>query len=456
MPSAINLQGNFLNKFLFITYYYPPAGGPSVQRIIRIIQHMAQSGWQGVVLTVREGDYTTEDPGLAERIPAGTDVLRTDFFEPYKLYRRFTGKKAADKIPLAVLSAHSKASYRERIANLFRANLLVPDGRIGWYRCGVRTGIEAVQRDPAIKLVLSSGPPHTVHLIARKIAQKTGLPFIADFRDPWVNIDYYTGVKRNRLITALDRRLEAKVLRSADAITVVGPGCRDQLLQNHNDISLSKTHIIYNGFDPSIYPADKPNPPQERFVITYIGNLPFNRFTPSLYRAISQLNQEGKIAPDVFQLHFYGGIDEAVRRELAGFKIEPYLHFHGFVPHNQAIRATMESYLLLLIINDAPTQKGIVPGKMFEYMASERPVLAIGPLDGDAARIYHRTGSGVFFDYLDELGIKTFIMEQFDNWKQGKWRAVRSPGIHDFNGAVQMKKMSQLFDKLIEKSVASS
>ncbi|OQX95872.1 hypothetical protein B6I21_03170 [candidate division KSB1 bacterium 4572_119] len=191
-----------MKKFLFITYYYPPAGGPSVQRIIRIIQYMAQNGWQSVVLTVKDGDYTMEDSFLFKRIPEGTRVIKTDFFEPYKLYRKFTGRKLEDKIPLAVLSSHSKAGWKEKLANTIRANLFIPDGRIGWYRKGVKAGLEVIKNDPDIKLVFSSGPPHTVHLIGKKLACKSGLPFVTDFRDPWVNIDYYNDIKRNQKISS--------------------------------------------------------------------------------------------------------------------------------------------------------------------------------------------------------------------------------------------------------------
>ena len=435
-----------MKQFLFVTYYYPPAGGPSVQRIIRIIEYMAKNDWQCVVLTVKDGDYTTVDPHLEQHVPAETKVIRTSFFEPYQLYRRFTGKKQDEKIPLAVLSAHSQSTWKERLANVIRANIFIPDGRIGWYRTGVKAGLTAIKNNPDIQLVFSSGPPHTVHLIAMKIARITKLPFIADFRDPWVNIDYYSDFKRNPITVAFDRYLEGKVLSRADAITVVGPGCRDQILEGHQENLRKKTHIVYNGFDPDAYPKNRPAPPRDRFILTYIGNLPFNRFTPSFYQAISELKNEQKISPDKFQLHFYGRIDNNVRHEIEKFHIEEYLNFHNFVPHSEAIRATLESHLLLLIINDTKTKKGIVPGKMFEYLASERFVLAIGPLDGDAAKIYYETGCGKFFEYNDVPGIKNFLIQYFENWKQGNWQPIRSDKIHPFKRSEQFKKLLSLFN----------
>lgn len=442
-----------MKKFLFITYYYPPAGGPSVQRIIRIIQQMANACWQSVVLTVKDGDYTTADPQLERRIPQGTRVIRTDFFEPYKLYRRFTGKKQDEKIPLAVLSSHAKAGWKERFANIVRANLFIPDGRIGWYWNGVKYGLKTIHENPDIELILTSGPPHTVHLIGAALARKTGLPFVADFRDPWVNIDYYSDMKRNPLTVAIDRWLEGRVLSLADAITVVGPSCRDQILEGHKNISIKKTEVIYNGFDPDVYPKEKIEPPRDRFILTYIGNLPFNRFIPSFYQAIAELRAENKIQKNKFQIRFYGRVDDSVKQEIAKFDIHEFLFFHDFVPHEQAIRATLESHLLLLIINDTLTKNGIVPGKMFEYLASERLVLAIGPVDGDAAKIYRQTGNGIFFDYNNIKGIKNFILRQFEDWKQGRWQPVSSKKIKQYQRSEQLKKLEVIFSKLHQKSL---
>jgi glycosyltransferase involved in cell wall biosynthesis len=422
-----------------------------VQRIIRIIQHMRKNGWLCVVLTVNKGDYTTVDPQLVERIPVDTQVIRNNFFEPYKLYRKLTGKKQDEKIPLAVLSSHSKASWKEKIANTIRMNLFIPDGRVGWYRPGVKSGLRAIKNDPDIKLVLSSGPPHTVHLIASTIIRKTGLPFVADFRDPWIYIDYYSEIKRNFLTVALDRYLEGKVLRRADAITVIGPSCRDQIVKHHKDINTQKTHIIYNGFDPDVYSAQQSDPPKDLFLLTYIGNLPFNRYTPSFYQAIAELKDENKIETKKFQVHFYGNVDAAVREEIRDFKIDDFLYFHEFVPHQQAIKAILQSHLLLLLINDTPTKKGIVPGKMFEYLATGRYILGIGPTEGDAVDVFNETGCGTFFDYHDVEGIKKFLIDQYQKWRDGKWKSLKSKNINKFSRPEQLKKIRSIFDSLIIK-----
>ncbi|HEX9972248.1 MAG TPA: glycosyltransferase, partial [bacterium] len=283
-----------MKRFLFVTYYYPPAGGPAVQRIIRIIQNLAKMGWQCTVLTVKNGEYTSLDPQLEQNIPSETRVIRTDIFEPYRFYRKFIGKNKDEKIPLAVLSSHHQASFKEKIANNIRANLFIPDARIGWYKYAVKAGIKAIQDDPSIKVVLSSGPPHTVHLIGHAIAKRMGLPFVADFRDPWLNIDYYHDIKRSRFTLFLDRYLEGKILTRADAVTVVSPGCQDLLIEGHKNIHLDRFHVIYNGFDTEVYPDPAPQPPGDKFIITYIGNLPQSRYTPVLYQAISELKREGK------------------------------------------------------------------------------------------------------------------------------------------------------------------
>jgi len=436
-------------QFLFVTYYFPPAGGPAVQRIIRIIQYMAEMGWQCIVLTVKNGEYTSLDSQLAKEIPAGTEVIHTDIFEPYKIYCKFIGKKEGDKIPLAVLSSHSKASWKEKIANTVRANLFIPDARIGWYNYGVKAGIQAVQKNCAIRLILSSGPPHTVHLVAKRIAKKTGLPHVADFRDPWINIDYYSGIKRFPLSLAIDRYLEKKVLSSADAITSVSPGCQDLLTDHHHNLDPGRFHIVYNGFDPSVYPQPVPEPPGDKFIITYIGNIPYSRYTPFFFKAISQLKNENKISPDHFQVHFYGNIDSSVRLELKASGIDDFLHTHEFIPHQQAIIRICKSHLLLLIINNTHTKKAIVTGKLFEYLGSRRPILCIGPVDGDAALILNKTQGGLCFDYNDISGMKEYLLEQFQNWQEGKTLKSLPSQIETFSRHQQLKKMVVVFKSFL-------
>ncbi len=440
-----------MNKFLFVTYYFPPAGGPSVQRIIRIIQHTTGMGWEPVVLTVKNGDYTSLDPSLEKVIPPLVKIIRTEIFEPYNFYRAFLGKKKDEKIPLAVLSANKKAGWKERIANFIRANFFIPDGRIGWYRSGVKAGVRAIKEDKDIQLVFSSGPPHTVHLIARKIAQKTGLPFVADFRDPWVNIEFYSGIKRSALTVALDHWLEGKVIRDAAACVAVSQGYRDLITQGHRNVNHDRFHIVYNGFDAETFPEKIPNPPQDAFVLTYIGNLPHSRIIPAFFTAISQLKNENQISQETFQLHFYGDIDNSSRQELAAFGIDEFLHFHGFVSHDQAMEKICRSHLLLLIINKSATQKAIVPGKIFEYLASQRHVFGIGPGDGDAAKILHETGVGSIFEHDDIAGMKKFLQLHYSNWQKGCWQPTDTRRIDRYSRAEQLKVLHTIFEETTQK-----
>lgn len=436
-------------RFLFITYYFPPAGGPAVQRIIKIIQYMAKMDWYPIVLTVKNGDYTSLDPNLEKEIPPETEVIRTDIFEPYTFYRRFVGKKADEKIPLAVLSSHQKAGWKEKIANTIRANLFIPDARIGWYAYGVKAGIQAVQEYPDIRLILSSGPPHTVHLIARSIAKKTGRPFVADFRDPWLHIDYYHAIKRSRITLAIDKYLEGKILSDADAITVVSPRYRDFLIMEHENINLEHFHIVYNGFDPEVYPQPRPSPPTDKFTMTYIGNLPNSRFTPAFFSAISNLQKDNKINAKSFQINFYGDVDKFIRDELSKFHIDDFLHFHDFITHQNAMQKICESNLLLLIINDTPTKKGIVPGKLFEYLGSGQNILCIGPSDGDSANILNETKSGVTFDYSEVERIEHYIYQQYQKWEKGEWMPLSTTHINQYKRSEQLKKMLELFNSII-------
>ncbi|HEX9970572.1 MAG TPA: glycosyltransferase, partial [bacterium] len=326
--------------------------------------------------------------------------------------------------------------------------LFIPDARIGWYKYAVKAGIKAIQDDPSIKVVLSSGPPHTVHLIGHTIAKRTGLPFVADFRDPWLNIDYYHDIKRSRFTLSIDRYLEGKILTHADAVTVVSPGCLDLLIEGHKNIDLDRFHVIYNGFDAEVYPDPAPQPPGDKFIITYIGNMPQSRYTPVLYQAISELKREGKISSEKFQLQFFGNIHHDVRQELQGFQIDDLLQMNDFVPHQTAIMKICQSHLLLLVINNTRTRNAIVTGKLFEYLASRRPIIAIGPTDGDAAKILCQTGTGSIFEYDDASGIKDFLFRDYQKFQQDKWQPIAGAQIDKYNRSSQLKQLFEVFEKV--------
>ena len=289
-------------------------------------------------------------------------------------------------------------------------------------------------------------------MIARAIARKTGKPFIADFRDPWLNIDYYHNMKRSSLTIAVDKYLERKTLTSADELITVSPGCQDLLVNHHKNIDRGRFHIIYNGFDPGVYPEKILLPSGDKFLMIYIGNLPLTRYTPNLYQAIAELKHEGKIGTDRFQLDFYGNVDASSRHEISQFQIDDLLAFYDFIPHQQAIMKICQSNLLLLVINNTHTKKAIVTGKLFEYLGSHRPILCIGPPDGDAAKILTETGGGFCFDYDDVNGVKQFIAEQYHQWEKGKWKPVTNSAIEKYKRSNQLAQLATIFNSVSERS----
>ncbi len=233
-----------MKKVLVITYYWPPAGGPGVQRILKFVKYLPQYGWQPVVLTVEKGDYPALDPSMLDEVPRECKVVHIPILEPHALYRRLTGKKPETNIPVAVLAQNKNLSGPERIMNWLRANVFLPDARVGWYFSASKRAIELI-RSEKIDALLVTSPPHSLQLIGKRVREKTGIPFIADYRDPWTDIHYYQNMDRLSVSQNFDKRLETKALNAADRVVTVSP----QLARKFGEITTKPVKVIFNGYD---------------------------------------------------------------------------------------------------------------------------------------------------------------------------------------------------------------
>lgn len=428
-----------MKKVLIITYYWPPAGGPGVQRVLKFVRYLPHFGWQPIVLTVKHGEYPGLDPGLEKQIPGECQVYRTDIFEPGQLYRRFVGMKAGEHIPVAVLT-EQQTGWKKRLANWVRLNLVIPDAKIGWKPYALKQGSRLIKTWQP-HLIFSSSPPPTVHLIARSLARRHDLRWVADFRDPWTNIYHYSQHPKNFLSRSLDRRLENKVLNAADRITVVSPGFFDNL-------DTQKEIIIPNGFDSADLPPGMQEPKNKKFSIRYIGSFKDWQFVDSFFSSLRRLCWDDGLA-EYMELEFIGNVDGLVKKKIEERQLPCEVRFSGFMPHDQAIIRMAEADMLLLTIGPSQRPAPILTAKIFEYLMVKKPIVAFVPPGGAADQLLKESGCGKRFDNHDEEGVYQYLKEHVTRWRENRtFSGFNEAVINRYERKYLTGQLVKIFDQL--------
>ncbi|MCL4482511.1 MAG: glycosyltransferase family 4 protein [Bacteroidetes bacterium] len=402
-----------MEKILIITYYWPPSGGAGVQRWLKFSKYLPEFGFEPIILTVDENQasYAQHDYSLLKEINPDLSVYKTKTFEPYNLYRKLTNKK---EIPYGGFSNQKKVTFFEKLTRFIRGNLFVPDPRKGWNRYALKKAIELVNAEQ-IGVVVTSGPPHSTHLIGRRIKERTGIRWIADFRDPWTDIYYYKSLYHSKLATRFDRYLEKSVLTEADKIITVSEEVGKLLLQKIPG-HIEKIVVIPNGYDEEDFDLVEPVR-NEKFTITYTGTISISYRIDQFIEAVCQLPDRVK---EQIKIRFVGNVPDEIIDLFHRKNLGALIEVLGYVPHKQAISQMLGASILLMAIPDSPDNKGIVTGKFFEYLAAKRPILAIGPLDGEVDRMINKCHAGKLVSY-DETGeMRLFILEIFEQEQRGQ------------------------------------
>jgi len=433
-----------LKKVLIITYYWPPGGGGGVQRWLKFVKYLRSFNWEPVVFTPENPEWPSLDKSLADEIPAGVTVLRNKIWEPYSFYKKLTGKSSEEKIQTAFLSEKKqKNSLLENLAVWIRGNLFIPDARKYWIKPSVKY-LSNYLKNNKIDVVVSTGPPHSAHLIGLYLKQKMGVTWLADFRDPWTNIDYYRDLKLGKRAHKKHQELEKKVLERADGVTVISPGME----RNFKTICARKYHTIPNGFDAGdMVGLDKVKPEKDKFVFAHIGSLTRTRNPVSLWKALQQLVTHDEEFAKKLEIRNIGKMDVRVLETVKKSGLEKYVQSIDYLPHNQVLIEQRKAAVLLLLINDTPNAELILTGKLFEYLAAKRSIICIGPKNGDAAKVIQRTGAGIAFDFKDVEGIKKSLLQNFHRFNKGKYE-VESFEIQGFERKNLTKEMAAILDEL--------
>lgn len=384
-----------MQKVLVITYYWPPSGGPGVQRWLKFCKYLPEYGIQPIVITVNpnKASYPKTDTALSIEIPDNLEVHYTNTREPYQWYMKLTGKK---EIPYSGFVNEQKPSFFQKAMRYIRGNLFIPDSRKGWNRYAFRKAMELIEREK-IQTVITTSPPHSSQLIGLKLKQKTGIRWIADIRDPWTDIYYYKDMLHTRWAARRDAHYERTVLQSADSVVVVSEDIKRLFISKSDKIDPNKIHVIPNGYDEADFTAYLEPRTDGNFVVAYTGTLAESYAPQGFIRAFSKVREKYS------KLKFVaaGKISESVA---ASFQAESF-DYKGYLSHLESISLIRNADVLFLAIPQVANNKGILTGKLFEYLATKKPIIAVGPVDGDAATILRQCGAGRMFDWDDEDGI---------------------------------------------------
>jgi len=385
-------------------------GGGGVQRWLKMSKYISEFGWQPVVYTADPDTYVAEDRSLLKEVPPDIEIIKTPIFEPYGIYSKLTGQKK-EKSNYSGFIKDKKAGLGYKFSLFVRSNFFIPDARKFWIKPSIKY-LKKWLTENKVDAIITNGPPHSVHMIGLGVKKYfPDLPWIADFRDPWTNIDFYKDLKLMPFADRLHHRMEKRVLTVADKVVTVTWNLQSELSEIADGRHVD---IILNGYDPADFESFK-SIQTDKFIICHLGSMNKDRNPESLWNGIKQITENNASFKAKLEIHLIGPVDQSIRESLRRNDLDQYVVWNDFMPHADAIEHLQSCDLLLLPINNSDNSKGILPGKMYEYIATGKAVLSIGPLDGDIARVLNQLNQTKLVSYEDKDGIVSFISSVFEN-----------------------------------------
>lgn len=439
-----------MKKVLIITYYWPPSGGAGVQRWLKFAKYLRDFGWEPVVYTPSNPENPVEDSSLLKDIPQDIEIIKTPIWEPYDLYKRFVGRKKDEKINTGFLSEKKKSGFTEKVSVWLRGNFFIPDARKFWIRPSVKFLTDYLAKN-RIDVIVSTGPPHSMHLIAMELKTKLSIPWLADFRDPWTNIDYYNDLLLTSFADKRHHRLEREVLEHADAVVSIGGTMKEEfisIISNPKQEAKSfKFHVVTNGYDIDDV-CNESIELDKKFSLAHIGTLVKSRNPEILWKVLGELINESPDFKNDLEIKLVGKTDVAVTESLRKYGLTKFVNRISYLNHTEVIKVQQQSQVLLLLLNNTPNVKGILTGKFFEYLSAKRPILCIGVTDGDAAKIIEETNAGIAINFADEVKIRKVVTDYFNLYKNGHLN-LESTGIEKYTRRELTKNIAECLNKII-------
>lgn len=408
-----------MKRVLIITYYWPPTGGSGVQRWVKFAKYLPQEGWLPVIYTPLNPEAITTDRSLEAEIPPEAEIIKRKIFEPYELYRALTGAwksrgKASQEQKGEVNPINSgKKSIGKKISLWIRGNCFIPDPRCMWVGPSVKFLKKYLREHPA-DVIVSTGPPHSMHLIAEKLSGATGIPWIADFRDPWTTMFYFKHLSLGRRAEKIHKRLEKQVLDKATVVVAVSPLVKEEFESK----TATPVRLITNGFDECDFDGAAAEA-DGYFNITHTGLFAADGNPGTLWKALADKCSENKEFAEKLRIRLTGKTDREIIQSIEAEGLAANLVNLGYQPHSVAVGEQKAASLLILPLRKEPEYKATLPGKLFEYLASENPILGIGQTDGAMAQIIDRTGAGKMSEWDDKAAMRSYIDVRWEQFRNG-------------------------------------
>jgi glycosyltransferase involved in cell wall biosynthesis len=401
-------------RLLLITYYWPPSGGAGVQRCLQFARHLPAFGIEPTVLTVdpTQAAYPVRDESLLAAVPPDLRVIQTPTTEPFGVYQKVSG---AETIPYGGFANVSRTSYKQHFFKFLRGNLFVPDPRRGWNRHAVKAATELLATGE-FDGFLTSSPPHSTQLIGLELKKRfPHLRWLADMRDPWTDIYYYKELRHLPPVRWLDARYERQVMQRCDALLTTSRHTGELLLSKAPETRADKLYVIPNGYDEADFEGRRSAPPTDVLRILHAGTITeAYRLDAGFLAAIATVQALFPAVP--VRLRFVGQVSAGLVEQVRAAGLADILELKSYVPHDEAVNELLSASVLLLGVPDVAHNAGVLPGKLFEYLAARKPILAVGPPDSEASRILTDAGIGPVLAYTDRAGLEVRLTALATQW----------------------------------------
>ena len=437
-----------MKRVLIISYYWPPTGGSGVQRWVKFAKYLPSEGWQPVIYTPENPEQLAVDESLAAEVPEDAEIVKTRIIEPYELYKRVLRRSGHSKEAVEVnpVNAQNK-SLLQKAAMWIRGNLFRPDPRCLWIGPSVRFLKKYLAEHP-VDLIVSTGPPQSMHMIGLRLSRETGLPWIADFRDPWTKIFYFKHLSMTSATEKWHRKMEKKVLDEASAVVAVSP----LVQQEFQEMTDTPVELITNGFDECDFSSEQCTEAyggaSEEFIITHTGLFAADGNPTALWDVLREKCRTDEIFKKLLRIKLIGKTDDQILKALTDRGLEDSMINMGYQPHSVAVEQQRQASLLILPLRKEPEYKAGLPGKLFEYLASQRPILGIGQPDGAMAMIVNETRTGTVIDWEDRKGLTQYIEQCWERHLEGRL-STEGADLSRFTRRSLTRRMAGLFDKVV-------
>ena len=429
-----------MKKLIIITYYWPPMGGSGVQRWLKFAKYLPEFGWEPIIYTPKNPSFQLYDASLMEDVREGQIVWKKSIWEPHHLFYAIKGQKDLSRVNQTDILEKKDKSWLERLGIWMRGNLLLPDPRLFWVFPSVKFLTSKI-KEHHIDAIVTTGPPHSVHFIGKKLKDKTGIPWLADFRDPWSRWIMLDSFNVSGWAMRIHQRLERTILRNADArVTVSNTWKRD-----FEALGGELVHYISNGYDEEDFVHQPASDKHNRFLISHIGTVDTIRDPRMFLTAVRELCQEQSDFSQDVQLRFVGYLSGIILKEIQeDTLLSDKLVISQYVPHQEIPEILRESYVQLLLLNAGPETRGILTGKFFEYLASGKRILALGRVGDEVDLALQKTQAGFLHHPDDKEGIKSTLMQFYRDYQQDTPFAPRH--IADFSRKKLTQQLAELLD----------